>query len=837
MGDSAMSTPASELPKLITEKALAPRFPLLDYKGSPKSKIEFPDTCQGTQVLLLQNAEQAPTLLASARKGSIHIWDIEHRTHIKSLDNALFSDNLDLDQISPIIQAPDYLGYVHREHLSGALICSLIQLSNGYLVSGNLYGIIAFWDTGTAKCVKIINVNPDTNKENFEFLEVKENSYDKQPSYSYLPFPVRTLLQLSDHYILSNSSNYCGHGQVDIWEIESGKHVKRLTDRYFHTLEKLPNNRLAASEGNEIVILDLETGKQMKPSFTEHQRPVRVLTSLFNGYLISGSEDNTVKIWDVKTGDCLQSLSHKQSIVAAIELPGNRLACGEASEGFGWTYHVYIWDLKTYKLLSKTSPTTSSILSLAKFPDGRIAYACRKNPVGILDFYPVEPDTQEHPSAEELTLQEHKWQVARFNELLENPKKIVPHTLHEMFERVDNVVDFKLPYTLACIGVVGDLENETGLGNELITEVKIGLELLADRCMFNNQCIAIYEAILCSARDKKFISQMEFYALESKAQTNSTLNDPRFQRVLAITQHLQAQVDANRENIQRLGDDLSQLKKALEAKAKRDMLVGIASSVFAFFGGQLLSSLSSLVDLSNFYELGSSLFKCDISVFMQYCAQGMAALQNNMKPATQIAIEKMVCNPEALLKLWTQENLLLQPTPVAPIPYLGTGSSSRASSANPGLVGLFRPTAIRPQDSAATLLISTTWQRLMPILSTEPSEQWRALPMQDNASGEKQYNLSITLSIDKQEVAMKLLSLIETQLRAALELTAYREGERASLNAIDVKQQTLTESIQLSICPVTENSVRLLKQIFEHVDLSHIAQHQTTPAPRPALLP
>jgi hypothetical protein len=43
---------------------------------------------------------------------------------------------------------------------------------------------------------------------------------------------------------------------------------------------------------------------------TEHTKPIRVVTVSPNGrWLASGSEDNTVKLWDATTGNLLRTLS------------------------------------------------------------------------------------------------------------------------------------------------------------------------------------------------------------------------------------------------------------------------------------------------------------------------------------------------------------------------------------------------------------------------------------------------------------------------------------------------------------------------------------------------
>ena len=63
----------------------------------------------------------------------------------------------------------------------------------------------------------------------------------------------------------------------------------------------LNNGKLASGTGALIHIWDTETGA-LTETLTGHNGDVYALALLKNGNLASGSEDNSIKIWNTETG-------------------------------------------------------------------------------------------------------------------------------------------------------------------------------------------------------------------------------------------------------------------------------------------------------------------------------------------------------------------------------------------------------------------------------------------------------------------------------------------------------------------------------------------------------
>jgi len=66
---------------------------------------------------------------------------------------------------------------------------------------------------------------------------------------------------------------------------------------------------------------------------TEHTKPIRVVTVSLNGrWLASGSEDNTIKLWDATTGNLLRTLSGHTHTVLALAISPDGLLVASGSE-------------------------------------------------------------------------------------------------------------------------------------------------------------------------------------------------------------------------------------------------------------------------------------------------------------------------------------------------------------------------------------------------------------------------------------------------------------------------------------------------------------------------
>lgn len=64
---------------------------------------------------------------------------------------------------------------------------------------------------------------------------------------------------------------------------------------------------------------------------------------------ISGSEDRTIKIWDIKTGHCIYSITDINDSIAGLHIYNRKLFV------YTGTNYIYIWNLTDYTLEKKTT--------------------------------------------------------------------------------------------------------------------------------------------------------------------------------------------------------------------------------------------------------------------------------------------------------------------------------------------------------------------------------------------------------------------------------------------------------------------------------------------------
>ncbi len=98
---------------------------------------------------------------------------------------------------------------------------------------------------------------------------------------------------------------------------------------------------------------------------TGHNGIVNCIQILPDGYLASGSEDQTIKIWDIQKGMSVQTLvGHRGSIFSLVVLPGGQLASGSADT------MIKIWNRQTGQSVITLSRHTGTVTGLAVLPTG-----------------------------------------------------------------------------------------------------------------------------------------------------------------------------------------------------------------------------------------------------------------------------------------------------------------------------------------------------------------------------------------------------------------------------------------------------------------------------------
>jgi tetratricopeptide (TPR) repeat protein/sugar lactone lactonase YvrE len=138
----------------------------------------------------------------------------------------------------------------------------------------------------------------------------------------------------------------------------------------------------SGSDDKTIKIWDVTTGKVLN-TLKGHEGYVNSVGFSPDGkQLASGSFDNTIKIWDVTTGKVLNTLKGHEGTVNSVGFSpdGKKLASGSADKT------IKIWDVTTGKVLNTLKGHESSVWSVGFSPDGKkLASGSVDNTIKIWD--------------------------------------------------------------------------------------------------------------------------------------------------------------------------------------------------------------------------------------------------------------------------------------------------------------------------------------------------------------------------------------------------------------------------------------------------------------------
>jgi len=107
---------------------------------------------------------------------------------------------------------------------------------------------------------------------------------------------------------------------------------------------------------------------QLLRTLTGHTRPVTSVAVTLDGKrVISGSADNTLKVWNLETGEELFTLrGHRLPITSVAVTPDGKLAISSS-----WGKTIKVWDLETRKELFTLIGHTCMVTAIAVTPDGK----------------------------------------------------------------------------------------------------------------------------------------------------------------------------------------------------------------------------------------------------------------------------------------------------------------------------------------------------------------------------------------------------------------------------------------------------------------------------------
>jgi WD40 repeat protein/serine/threonine protein kinase len=125
---------------------------------------------------------------------------------------------------------------------------------------------------------------------------------------------------------------------------------------------------ISGSDDKTVRLWDLKTGRRLH-TFRGHRRAVTSVCLSRDGQLmISGSWDRTVKLWDMKTRELVRTFEGHGSGVNSVSLTGDNLYAISGSTDNS----LRVWDMETGKCLHTFKGHTQAVTSVSVSQDGRV---------------------------------------------------------------------------------------------------------------------------------------------------------------------------------------------------------------------------------------------------------------------------------------------------------------------------------------------------------------------------------------------------------------------------------------------------------------------------------
>ena len=264
-------------------------------------------------------------------------------------------------------------------------IVVLLQLKNGYLVSGSYDHTIKVWDLNTYQEIATIKETGSV----LSFLEFEPNyllsssSDNKIKLFNLESFPVDNyMFVFTGHSLWVNSlvklnNNYFASGSNDthirIWDYRNRKCVvilKGHTDCVLSLILLHDGHLCSGAADNTIHIWDWKTGKVLN-ILKGHTKWVKCVLQLNNGDIISGSDDKLIKVWKKDENGVYKFshdiVGHNHSVRTFCQL-NDEVFC---SGSFDKT--IKFWNIKKGKCIHTMKGHSGNVICLLKLKDDSIA--------------------------------------------------------------------------------------------------------------------------------------------------------------------------------------------------------------------------------------------------------------------------------------------------------------------------------------------------------------------------------------------------------------------------------------------------------------------------------
>lgn len=275
-----------------------------------------------------------------------------------------------------------------------------------YIVSASNDNTIRIWDSSTGKCLRILKGHKGSincakySKDGEKIVSASSDSTIRiwnaktGKLLKILHGNASSALFSPDGKMLVTSYTFYQnefHSSITVWDVINGKVkyvLKGLKCEDITPVVFSPNGKyiLSGSSDSTIKLWELENGKLIKTFVGHHGGIESVAFSPDGKKIISTSYDLTLRIWDVHTGKILQGLvSNDEALLqnARFSPNGNLFA-------FWHSDSIQIWDVKTNMQITSFCGHDDTISSFSFSPDSKKIVSSSWD--GTIRIWPLEKD-------------------------------------------------------------------------------------------------------------------------------------------------------------------------------------------------------------------------------------------------------------------------------------------------------------------------------------------------------------------------------------------------------------------------------------------------------------
>lgn len=254
-------------------------------------------------------------LISGGLDGTIKVWNYRtgkcistYTGHSEGVISVDFHDKVivsgSADSTVKVWHVDTRTCYTLRGHRDW-VTCVKIHPKSKTLFTSSDDATVRLWDLRTNRCLKV-------------YGGVENNGHIGQIQ-CVIPFTVKDKLTTDvQEHAVPDSGNGTGD---DATTVTNGPVDEALKD-----IPNLPTHMLTASLDNTIKLWDVKTGKCIRTQFGHIEGVWSIAADTFR--IVSGAHDRTIKVWDLQTGKCMHTFGGHVSPISCVALGDSRIMCG-----------------------------------------------------------------------------------------------------------------------------------------------------------------------------------------------------------------------------------------------------------------------------------------------------------------------------------------------------------------------------------------------------------------------------------------------------------------------------------------------------------------------------